>query len=186
MAQRHDAVPARATDGGLFGAGQVTAPDPEFATTMSLTPRHAVDASAFRKADWPFYWLTRTNALYLQTLETALKAVGLDVPSWRVLASIHESGVASISEIADQAIVKLPTMHRIIQRMQADGLVVCRPRASDARVTEVLLTDAGRSAQGVAWAEAEMVYRKAFGDMSGRDIDKLNRLLTRLFANLEA
>jgi len=140
----------------------------------------------FRKADWPFYWLTRTNALYLQMVESALKAIGLDVPRWRVLMSIHESGCASVSEIAEQAIVKLPTMAKIIQRMQIDGLVTCRARASDARVTEVLLTETGLEARRSAWAEVDKIYRRAFARMPARDVERLNRLLSQLFTNLES
>ena len=140
---------------------------------------------SFRKADWPFYWLTRASARYLQHMEVALKAIGLDVPRWRVLMSIHESGCASVSEIADQAIVKLPTMTKIVQRMQLDGLVICRPRATDARVTEVLLTPAGLIARQQAWNEADRIYQRAFGAMADKDIAKLNQLLTRVFDSLE-
>lgn len=149
---------------------------------MTLEPE---DDPVFRKADWPFYWLTRASARYLLHIEVALKAIGLDVPRWRVLMSIHESGCASVSEIADQAIVKLPTMTKIVQRMQADGLVICRPRATDARVTEVLLTPSGLNARQQAWSEADRIYRKAFGAMSKRDIEKLNALLVRVFDNLD-
>lgn len=153
---------------------------------MTLPADDVAESALFRKADWPFYWLTRTNALYLQALEATLKSVGLDVPRWRVLMSIHETGIASVSEIADQAIVKLPTMTKIIQRMQAEGLVTCQPRASDARVTEVLLTPEGHQARENAWHEADAVYRKAFGKMPAKDVEKLNRLLAQVFDNLQA
>ncbi|RRN63814.1 MarR family winged helix-turn-helix transcriptional regulator [Caulobacter sp. 602-1] len=141
--------------------------------------------TSFRKADWPFYWLTRASALYLANIESALKKIGLDVPRWRVLMSIHESGCASVGEIAEQAIVKLPTMTKIIQRMQSDGLVHCRPRATDARVTEVLLTPAGLKAREQAWHEAERVYGRAFGSIANRDVTKLNQILARVFDNLQ-
>lgn len=68
--------------------------------------------------------------------------------------------------------------------MQLDGLVICRPRATDARVTEVLLTPAGLTARQQAWNEADRIYQRAFGAMADKDIVKLNQLLTRVFDSL--
>lgn len=138
----------------------------------------------FEFRSWPFYWLAQADGRYLRQLEIALKAVSLDVPRWRVLMSLHEKGCASVSEIAEHAISKLPTMTRIVQRMEADGLVTLRPRRSDARVTEVSLTALGVSAGRQAWQAARSVYAHAFRDMSQGEIDMLRMLLRKLSGNL--
>lgn len=139
----------------------------------------------FHLEEWPFYWVARVTGRYLEALETALKVHGLDVPRWRVLMSLRGRDSASVSEIADQAIVKLPTMTKIVQRMQADGLVTCRSRESDGRVTEVLLTESGKAAQDLAWAAATVIYRKAFRTISQRDIQTLNRLMQKVMLNFD-
>ena len=133
---------------------------------------------------WPFYWLARANGRYLGNMEQALKAIGLDIPRWRVLMVLHLEHCASVSEIADHAIAKLPTMTKIVQRMQADGLVVCRQRPSDGRVTEVMLTDAGKDAGAKAWAAANRLYEEAFRHMKKSEIATLNRLLEKLASGL--
>ena len=138
----------------------------------------------FTFRSWPFYWLAQANGRYLRNMEVALKAIALDIPRWRVLMSLHEEGCASVSEIADHAIVKLSTMTRIVQRMQADGLVICRPRESDARVTEVMLTSKGEAAGQQAWQAANRIYDHAFRSLNKADIETLNRLLRRLSGNL--
>ena len=138
----------------------------------------------FSFKSWPFYWIAQTNGRYLRQMEVALKAIALDIPSWRVLMSLHEEGCASVSEIADHAIVKLSTMTRIVQRMQADGLVVCRQRESDARVTEVMLTGKGQSAGEQAWQAANRIYERAFQGFSEAEVETLNRLLRRASGNL--
>jgi len=146
------------------------------------TPARSKEDFSFRT--WPFYWLTRANGRYLRNMEAALRPIGLDVPRWRVLMVLHEEGCASVSEIADHAISKLSTMTKIVQRMQADGLVTCRPRASDARVTEVLLTKAGQAAGERAWQAADRIYSQAFGSMRKGDVAVLNRLLEQLATRL--
>lgn len=133
---------------------------------------------------WPFYWLTRANGSYLQKMELALKTIDIDIPRWRVLMVLHKTGCSSVSEIADHAIMKLPTMTKIVRRMQADGLVVCRQRDTDARVTEVILSEAGKVAGAKAWAIAGRTYRRAFSQMTARQIATLNRLLAQVCDNL--
>lgn len=140
----------------------------------------------FTFRSWPFYWLAQADGRYLRHMEIALKAIALDVPRWRVLMSLHEEGCASVSEIAEHAISKLSTMTRIVQRMEADGLVKLRPRPSDARVTEVLLTAKGVAAGQQAWQAARRIYAHAFRDMSEKEIETLNTLLCKLSGSLKS
>lgn len=146
----------------------------------------AISASGeFDIEQWPFYWLTRFTGRYLNEMEIALKPLGLDIPRWRVLMSLRGDKVLSVSEIADNAIVKLPTMTRIIQRMQADGLVLCRQSAADGRVTEVELTDTGRHAGAQAWVAADRIYTRTFGKFPAGEVANLNRMLRTLNRNLD-
>ncbi|PTQ13253.1 MarR family transcriptional regulator [Sphingomonas oleivorans] len=143
-----------------------------------------MDAASFDVEEWPFYWLSRVVGRYLRQMEAALKPIGLDVPRWRVLMVLHDGEPASVSEIAEHAIVKLPTMTKIIQRMQADGLVECRARETDGRVTEVILTDAGFAARDKAWTVAHSVYRRAFAGVKTGEKKMLNRLLRQVFETI--
>lgn len=145
----------------------------------------SVDAT-FQAAEWPFYWLTRASDRYLQQLEVALKSIGLDIPRWRVLMQLNETKVASVSTLAEHAIVKLPTMTKIVQRMQHEGLVRCWARQSDARVTDVALTDAGLRAREKAFIEAQSIYRQAFSGISQQQIADLVTQLDDLFNRLES
>jgi DNA-binding MarR family transcriptional regulator len=141
-------------------------------------------AADFRIEDWPFYWLTRFTGRYIQQMELLLKPIGLDVPRWRVLMTLRNNTTLSVSEIAGHAIVKLPTMTKIVQRMQADGLVECSQSDLDGRVTEVALTDAGLVASQQAWEVANRVYKRAFENIPKRDVQTLNRLLRTITRSL--
>jgi DNA-binding MarR family transcriptional regulator len=136
--------------------------------------------------EWPFYWLARADRTYHVILERLLAHISLDIPSWRVLMILHVEGSASVSEIADHAIVKLPTMTKIIQRMQTDGLVTCAPSAKDRRVTIVTITEAGEKAGREAWKESAKIKERVFDNFSAAEqrsivsvLQKLSNALTR-------
>lgn len=139
----------------------------------------------FRKEDWPFHWVTRTSGRYYQVIERVLKPLGLDVPEWRALNCLDEEIGVSISEIADACIIKLNTTTKIIQRMQAEELVVCAPRATDARVTEVRLTAKGRALANAARARTDALFAHAFQGTDKAEVAIMNRVLEHLFERLD-
>lgn len=138
----------------------------------------------FRKTDWPFYWIVRVSAVYTQVMESVLKPIGLDMPAWRVLMSLHEGRLLSISEIADFCVIRLNTTTKIIQRMTAEGLVERHQSRSDGRVTEVRLTEKGERARRLAWAEAERVFAAGFQAIGPAEIEAMNATLQGAFTNL--
>ncbi|MCJ1962139.1 MarR family winged helix-turn-helix transcriptional regulator [Novosphingobium mangrovi (ex Hu et al. 2023)] len=140
--------------------------------------------TSFRMEQWPFYWMTQFTGSYLRRIELGLKGIGLDIPRWRVLMSLRGREALSVSEIADHAIVKLPTMTKIIQRMQAENLVIAEQSPTDGRVTEVRLTSQGHEAGEKAWAVANRIYRRAFEEVTETEIADLNVLLRKITANL--
>ena len=147
-----------------------------------IIPLPGHDGFDLRK--WPFYWLTQAYGSYLANLESTLKQIELDVPRWRVLMLLDGEEAQSMSYLATEAITKLSTMTKIIQRMQDDKLVQTRQRASDQRVTEVVLTGNGRRARVLARQQAEQIYERAFEGLSVEDLRHLNKLLTTLHTNL--
>lgn len=140
---------------------------------------------AFRLDASPFYWLTRVSGRYLMAMERRLKRIGMDVPRFRVLMILAEDQPASVSTLADRAVVKLATTTRIVQRMEAAGLVETRVRATDARVTEVTMTAEGAQALALVRAEASAVFARAFAEIDGVEIGGLVALLERIFARLD-
>lgn len=138
----------------------------------------------FHKEDFPFYWLVRVHGRYKLAMEKALKKVNLDIPRWRILFILKEEGTSSISEIAIHAVAKLPTTTKVVYRMKEDGLIDTRISAEDGRVTEVILTDAGREAIASIQEVTDDLFRQSFKGMTEAQITRLNKLLATLFHNL--
>ena len=138
----------------------------------------------FEAREWPFFWLTHATSLYLARLERGLKKSGLDISRWRVLMCLAPGQARSVSEIAELAIVKLPTMMKLIQRMEAEGLVSCEARVGDGRVTDVTLKPLGLESRQRAWNAARGVFDRVFDDQEGLQPEELNLLLKALVQKL--
>lgn len=141
-------------------------------------------SKSFRIADYPFYRLYRVAALYSECLDRELKPRGMDQPRWRVLMILNEHDPAAMGLIADLAVMKLPTLLKVLRRMEEEGLVRTGARLSDQRVTEVSITPRGRKSLDLVRRVAGRVYEHATAQMSSEDIDTLNGLLGGLEASL--
>ena len=139
----------------------------------------------FGMTSWPFYWITRAGRCYSHALDLSLKRMGMDTARWRVLMILTEISPASISELSDHGVSKLSTMTKTVQRMEVQGLVETRSRESDARVTEVMLTDAGNQTVSEVRVHASRLYHKAFDGISMADLRQLNEIMSRIYGNLE-
>lgn len=149
-------------------------------------PAHPIlDTPTFRREEWPFHWITRTGGRYFQVMTVVLKPLDLDVAQWRVLMCLSDKTGLSISEIADLCIIKLNTTTKIVQRMQADGLVTCRARKTDGRVTEVRLTAKGKELRITARTRAEKVFAHAFEGLEPAQIATMNAALEHVFQRLD-
>ncbi len=157
---------------------------PESISSEDNTPANLLGGGRMRP-QWPFYWISRVNQRYVETLQSRLKHLDLDVSRWRVLMSLHEDEQLSVSEIAEYAVLKLSTTTKIVQRLVADGMVETMPRAGDARVTDVRLTEEGDRIRRLAREQAEAVFARAFTAEASEELAGLNELLEKVFTRLD-
>ncbi|RYY95735.1 MAG: MarR family transcriptional regulator [Comamonadaceae bacterium] len=68
---------------------------------------------------------------------------GFSVSEWRVMASLAGGKALSIGELAQVAVMKQPTVTRMLDRMAAQGHVERMPHDSDRRITLVRITEDG-------------------------------------------
>ncbi len=141
-------------------------------------------APDFRLEDSPFYWLTRVSGRYLLQMERHLKAIGMDVPRWRVLMILAEDEPATITALSERSVVKLATMTRIVQRMAVDGLVTTEGSETDGRVTRVRMTPGGRTALARVRAEGSRVFSLTFSGTEAAELEALVKQLRQLFDRL--
>lgn len=116
--------------------------------------------------------------------EAALNQIGLYAGQEMVLLRLGRQEGISQSELAGELCVEAPTVTKMLQRMERAGLVERRASAEDARVSEVFLTDLGRSLQEPVrkiWQELEEAVLLGLSD---QEQALLRGLLQRVYANL--
>lgn len=70
--------------------------------------------------------------------------------------------------------------------MKEQGLVDIRPRETDARVTEVLLTKKGVYSRKIAWLHAQTVVSKALKGVKESEIKQMMTTLEKISLNLDS
>jgi MarR family transcriptional regulator, organic hydroperoxide resistance regulator len=87
-------------------------------------------------------------------------------------------------EIARRLGLATPTVTRAATRMEAAGLLRREPHPGDRRLVRLLLTERGRSLEGVIAAETDKVTERALATFSPAEREALIRALTVIRRNL--
>lgn len=139
---------------------------------------------AFRLEYYPFYLLNRAASRYNAVIERALRPLDIDIPTWRVLMILGEEAPRSIGQIAENAVINISTMTRIIQRMTQAELVSCEPRPDDNRVTEVFLTAKGEQKLAACRRAVAPVYAALIKGFSRPQFEAMIATLHQFYRNL--
>ncbi|MBO9332566.1 MarR family transcriptional regulator [Achromobacter xylosoxidans] len=89
------------------------------------------------------YLLAQASQRISAEFHLQVRAAGLSVTQWRVLASLQGSEGETIGSLAVLAITKQPTLSKVVQRMEAEGLVARNGVRADRRQTRVRITAKG-------------------------------------------
>ena len=138
----------------------------------------------FVRTEYPFYWLARVHGVYAMEMEKALKVVGLDVPTWRMLMILNEQGSSSMSDLALHAVAKLSTVTKTVYRIQEEGLVRTSVSPQDARVTLVDITEQGHQALERSRLATQHIFSRSFEGLTPGQIKRLNESLHVILDNL--
>lgn len=101
---------------------------------------------AFRRTDRSLpIALLRARETVMAPLREMLSQSGISEQKWRVLRVLDEGGPLDQKAIARQACLLLPSLTRMLQAMEAEGLVARATDADDRRRTVVTITEPGRA-----------------------------------------
>ena len=74
-----------------------------------------------------------------------VRAAGLTVTEWRVLASLTDTDGETIGRLAYLTLTKQPTLSKLVHRLELEGLVQRTREEDDRRQTRVQLTTRGQA-----------------------------------------
>jgi len=141
-------------------------------------------SNKFNYRKYPFYWIARIESLYNIEMEKTLKPVGMDASRWRVGLLLREHETLTISEISNEALMKIPTTTKIVQRMEKEGLVNVFKQESDGRVRLVRLTEQGLAQVDMIVKKTSPMFKDLFSKFSTEELDTFLELSQKLFDNL--
>ena len=113
-----------------------TAPEPH--AEMASEPDHTRFVDHYLA-----FLLAQASSRISREFHRDVEAAGLSVTEWRVLASLEGSEGESIGVLSQLTLTKQPTLSKVVQRMEADGIVDRTRVRSDRRQTVVRITPKG-------------------------------------------
>lgn len=113
--------------------------------------------------DYLLSLLARASFVVSSEFHDRLRARGVTVPVWRVLATLS-GGPETVTALAEACLLQQPTMTKVLDRMERDGVVRRQQDVRDRRLVRVHLAPKGESMAGDLLAaarahEAEVLSR---------------------------
>ena len=130
--------------------------------------------------DYLGYLLGQANYALYKDFDAHVRAAGLSSIEWRVLAALHDSRPLTVSQLAQQALSKQPTVTKLVQRMAEQGWLVLQADASDQRRTLVSATASGRRLVKPLVDEARQQEARLLRALGATEKLALKKLLERL------
>ncbi len=94
--------------------------------------------------DYLLSLLARASHVVSAEFHDRLRARGISVPVWRVLATLS-GGPETVTMLAEACLLQQPTMTKVLDRMERDGLVTRQQDARDRRLVRVHLSPKGEA-----------------------------------------
>ncbi|MCF6275779.1 MAG: MarR family transcriptional regulator [Robiginitomaculum sp.] len=134
--------------------------------------------------DYPLYNLNRTSATYIDEMSKALKEIDMNQTQWRVLGILGDQNPSTVTGIARRSVIKMPTLTRMLDRMERDGLIKRKLWAKDKRIVQVHITAKGRKYLGKAVHVGANIYGRAFDGISDAQTKQFMKTLKKMRENL--
>jgi DNA-binding MarR family transcriptional regulator len=131
------------------------------------------------------YILNQVANTMNQRFKQALKAFGLSISQWRVLAALTTGTNLSLTELVKITVIDQPTLSRIIDQLVERGLVTRVPRQGDGRFNAIALAAGGTALLEQAWPLAWAHAEQAVAVLTRDEQAQLRRMLQRMLNSLK-
>ncbi|MGI9326372.1 MAG: homoprotocatechuate degradation operon regulator HpaR [Pseudomonadales bacterium] len=109
-----------------------------------------------------------------------LRKHGLTEQQWRVLRVLAANRGVDASELANRCFLLAPSLSRILQALESEGLIRRATDGEDNRRTLISLTRAGTSTCKQVGPDAEALYQSIEKRFGSKNLKQLYQLLTQL------
>ncbi len=139
-------------------------------------------ATRFSLHDSTGHWLARLFSAMRAEFDDALRAKGVTMAEWAVLAAARD-GVRLPSEVAAYAGVSRAVVSRSLERLEERGLITREPSQRDRRAVIIGLTRTGSRVADALVAENERINAAFASGLSAAEMKAFRRTVQRMLAN---
>lgn len=129
------------------------------------------------------YLLRTTVSTLMRAAETAMRPHGLTSVQWAPLMIISRGGNPTAASLARDLNTDTGAMTRMLDRLEAKGLLMRTRSATDRRVVELTLTEQGRELTTLIPHHLASVYNNHLAGFSPEEFQQLKQFLRRIIAN---
>lgn len=130
------------------------------------------------------FLLKEVSRKYVLRFEQRAQEMSMTLPPCKVLAYLERNEGVSQSKLAELTSIEPMAMVRILDRMEADGLVERRPDPVDRRARRLYLTPKSKPALKEIWRLSDLTRSETFAGISQSEKDVFLDVLGRLDHNL--
>jgi MarR family transcriptional regulator, transcriptional regulator for hemolysin len=122
---------------------------------------------------------------YRALLDEQLRPLGYGTARMEALSTIERSAEPSAQiAIAKRIGIEGPTLTRMLDTLEAEGLVIRRADPTDRRTKLIELTDAGRLALDEIMGVAQIFRASVVKDLNDGELDLVNKVMDKLLGGL--
>ncbi len=132
------------------------------------------------------FLLSRATRSWRRLLDLELRPQGVTYATWVTLAYLRRGGDGLLQkDLAQLLAIEAPTLVRMLDRLEREGLVDRRPVESDRRAKTVHLTPEAHKVLGTFDAIAGRMREHLLAGISNEELATTHQVLTRIVANAE-
>jgi MarR family transcriptional regulator, transcriptional regulator for hemolysin len=130
------------------------------------------------------FLLREASRRYVQRFEVRASELSLNLAQCKALVRLEKNEGVSQARLAELAEVDAMTMVRILDRMEADGLLERRPDPQDRRARCLYLTAKAKPLLAQIWRLSDTTREEVFAGIGKNERDVFMSVLERLHDNL--
>jgi MarR family transcriptional regulator, transcriptional regulator for hemolysin len=136
-----------------------------------------------RVRNFPFL-LREVSRRFVLRFEQHARAISMTLSQCKVLARLEKNEGVSQARLAELADVDAMTMVRLLDRMEADGILERRPDPSDRRARCPYLTPKAKPLLQEIWRLGDLTRAEVVADIPSADLQVFLNVLERMDDNL--
>ncbi|HMP94075.1 MAG TPA: MarR family winged helix-turn-helix transcriptional regulator [Phnomibacter sp.] len=140
----------------------------------------------FRRGELYFVITGVANTALARRLQRYFREEGIEltVEQWSVLVHLWKEDGVSQQELCNRTYRDKPSITRLVDNMERQGLVERVASPTDRRINLVYLTETGRNLKDITVQLANKTLLDGLEGVSAQDIEVTRRVLTQVYENL--